>query len=89
MADPEWTKIKLEVGMFPDEAPAEAEACVREGSWVRDALTADDKPAGRQIIGGWEWVTQENQITGKVRKILQYATNTGYPVAAFGTHLAT
>lgn len=89
MANPEWLKIKILAGMSPDEAPAEAEAHWRDGSWVRFQSTEEGKNAALCVMGGWERVNSSPTIAGKIRKILQYSTFIGYPVAALGGHTST
>lgn len=75
--------------MFPDAAPSEAEGHFRIGSWVRFAIAAGGLLAALTVMGGWERVTSDNATSGKIRKILQYSTTAGYPVAALGGHSST
>jgi len=88
MSDPEWIKIKFAGGIFPDEAPGEAEAHWRDGSWVRFVMSEDGKSPAMQVMGGWEKASTD-QFSGKARNILQHATNAGYGYAQMGTHTST
>lgn len=86
---PEWLKFPFIAGQYPDAAPSEGENHWRTGSWIRFVLLAGTAMAALQVIGGWEKVTSDPTVEGKVRKIYQYSTNAGYPKAAIATHTST
>lgn len=88
MAAPEYVKLKIAAGMFPDEAPGEAEAHWKDGSWVRFVVTDDQKNPALEVMGGWEKASLDT-FDGKIRKIVQYGTNLGYPIAALGGSTST
>lgn len=88
MADPEFIKIQYADGMFPDMAPSKAKAHWRDGSWVRWVGDDPAQPGSLQSMGGWEKASFD-QFNGKIRKILQYSTNLGYPAAALGGSTST
>ena len=88
MADPIWTKIKFADGMYPDEAPAEAEGFIRNGTGIRFVRAEGSKVGTPELIPGWEKASSDT-FAGKARRIMQYSTNAGYPAAAIGTHTST
>lgn len=88
MADPEWIKIKFAAGIYPDETPGEAKAHWKDGSWVDFVQAESGQIPALEVRSGWEKATTQ-QFAGKIRKILQYTTNLGYPVAALGGSTST
>lgn len=81
MADPEWVKFPFIAGQYPDETPGEAKLHWKDGSWIDFEKTEDGKTPALTVQAGWEKYTSQT-FAGKIRKILQYTTNAGYPVAA-------
>jgi hypothetical protein len=81
---PEWVRIKLEQGQWPDVAPARSKGFIREGDRIRwRAATGQLEP-----FGGFErgLFSTSALYHGKARKVFEWQDNSGYANVFIGTN---